>query len=169
MSDQWECQELSGVRVGLGFEGLETDSASELPEVQTASALGWEPAPEAGLWCFLPAIWPTGARAWLPDRRVRGATGSASNSGPARRSPWSAATYAGIEADRNELLAECGFPPRPFGRVWLLRPPPSWVSVDALLDDVLDRWRASGGEVLADRRFAEHTRVVVDEAFTHQD
>lgn len=86
-----------------------------------------------------------------------------------RRIPWSTATYADIESDYNRLLEECGFRPRPFGWLWLLRPPPRWISVDALLEQVVDTWQLAGGEVFADRRFAEHTRVVVAGAFAQSD
>lgn len=151
------------------FEGIDADSVSELPEVQAAVSLGWVPAHEAPLWCFLPAVWPAAARAWLPDRRVRHSTVSSSDGGPMRRIPWSTATYAEIEADYNQLLDVCGFTPRPFGRLWLLRPPPKWVSVDALLEQVVEEWQMAGGDVLADRKFAEHTRVVVQEAFTQRE
>ena len=169
MNDPWECDELSSVSVGSIFEGVETDSVADLPEVQAAASQGWEAAHEAPLWCFLPAIWPTAARAWVRDRRVRHATVSHAGDVAVRRIPWSTSTHAEIEADYNELLAECGFPPRPFGRVWLLRAPPRSASVEALLDRVTDTWRRAGGQVFADRRFAEHTRVVVAEAFGRGD
>jgi hypothetical protein len=169
MSDPWECDRLTMAELGSPLEGVEPDSVSDLPEVQVAASLGWEPAHEAPLWCFLPAIWPARARAWVPDRRIRHSHVNRAGDVVVRRIPWSTATQAAIEADYHGLLAACGFPPRPFGRLWLLRPPPQWSSVEALLERVVDTWRESGGEVFADRRFAEHTRVVVDGAFAHED
>ena len=165
----WEAEELGMVVRGPAYDAVDSDDVADLPEVRRARDLGWEPAPEAPLWCFLPVVWPTRACAWLPDRRIRHSTVAGSDGSPVRRVPWSTSTHAEIETDYNRLLEECGFPPRPFGRVWLLRPPQGWASVDALLGQVVDTWRLAGGEVYADRRFAEHARTVVARAFGSQD
>jgi hypothetical protein len=125
--------------------------------------MGYEPAPEAPLWCFLPAIWPDDARAWVRDIRIRHQTVSCDGE-PARRFPWSAADHAEVETDINDLLGECGLPPRPAGRVWLLRPPG-----DLTLDDVLGRLltaaQAAGDDVMASPAFVEHVDAELTRLF----
>lgn len=142
-----------------GWEPVESDEPDGLPEVAAAGALGWEPAHEAPLWCFLPAVWDHGSRAWVPDRRSRHAR-VVHDHGPPRAVPWSTWDYAEVEADANELLAACGLPPRPFGRLWLLRPPPGFDSMDEVLDHLSDHAVASGEEITVTPGFV---RVVADE------
>ncbi len=137
----------------------------DLPAVRAAHEQGFEPAPEAPLWTFLPAVWPRAARAWIPDTRARSMRVFC-NREPARTVPWSAADYFEMESDANELLAECGLPARPAGRVWLLKPPPGF----ATLDDALRRLRRSakdaGLPVMADRAFVEQVSRDLDGLFT---
>lgn len=142
-----------------GWEPVDSDDPSDLPEVAAARALGWELAHEAPLWCFLPAVWEHDARAWVRDLRVRHASGGRPGE-PIRRAPWSTWDYADIEADANTLLAECGLPPRPFGRLWLLRPPPRFGSMDEVLDHLSDHAVASGEQIMVTPGFV---RVVADE------
>ena len=46
----------------------------ELLEIQRLLSEGWELAPDAPVWVFLPAIWPRNERTWVPDRVSRTAT-----------------------------------------------------------------------------------------------
>ena len=138
---------------------VDSDDPADLPVVAAARSLGWEPAHEAPLYCFLPAVWDQGARAWVHDLRVRHEWGCRPGDDPRRR-PWSTWTYAEIEADVNALLAECGLPPRPFGRVWLLRPPPGFASMDEVLDHLSDHAVAAGEEIMVTPGFV---RVVAAE------
>jgi Family of unknown function (DUF5956) len=114
-----------------------------LPAVLAARADGWFLAPDAPLWSFLPAVWPTAARAWVPDRSVR--LVHMSRDGPDGRDdvvvPWSAWDHAEVERDVDALLRSAGVPARPFGRLWLLRPPPHVED----LDDAVDSLAAGAG------------------------
>lgn len=114
------------------FKGIDSDDPRDLPAVAEAITLGYEPATEAPMYCYLPAIWPVHARAWVRDNRVRHAT-SMNPDGTPFRLPWSTADYFEIEADYNGFLATCGVPPRPAGRVWLLKPPPGFADLDSAL------------------------------------
>ncbi len=142
-----------------GWEPVESDDATDLPAVAAARAHGWEPAHEAPLWCFLPAVWDHGARAWVRDLRVRHMR-IVCDGTPPRRVPWSAWDHADIEADANALLTSCGLPPRPLGRVWLLRPPPGFGSMGEALDHLGDHAVASGEEIMVTPGFV---RVAADE------
>jgi hypothetical protein len=119
--------------VGSPLEPIDGDDPRALPEVVAAIEAGWTPAPEAPLWCFLPAIWPQEDRAWVRDCRVRHLRAQCEGQ-PTRSLPWWAADHADIELDTNGLLSELGLPPRPSGRIWLLRLPRSAsLTVDQLL------------------------------------
>lgn len=146
------------------WEPVYSDSPEDVPAVQAARSLGYVPAHEAPLWCFIPAIWPAADRAWVHDRRVR-TMGRQCDDGPLERLPWSAAVYADIENDANTLLAELGLPARPAGRIWLLRPPASYDSVQAVLDDIWAGWQAGGGQPMATRAFVEYADRRLREIF----
>ncbi|QIG44165.1 hypothetical protein G5V58_16540 [Nocardioides anomalus] len=162
--DPWDGGEALSLSESHPGVGVVTDDVEELPEVREARARGWEPVSEAPLWCFLPAVWPRAHRAWTPDRRIRHSTYSSSD-GTTGRTPWSAWTYADVEASQNAILAECGFPPRPFGRLWFVRMAGPWPSVDGFLSDLLRDW-AVHHDVLADSELADFTRSRVRQAFS---
>ena len=121
------------------WDPVYSDQPEDVPEVAAARAARFFPADEAPLWCFIPAIWPVSERAWVRDCRVRHLNRSYAD-GRAERLPWTAAEYAEIEVDTNRSLADLGLPPRPAGRIWLLRPPPRHRSAQAVLDDVWAGW-----------------------------
>jgi hypothetical protein len=137
----------------LHDHGVDSDDPMMLPEVRAARRHGYEPAPEAPLWCFLPAVWPDDARAWVRDTRIRHATVSCSGEA-SRRVCWSTADYAEVEADIVALLAECGLPPRPAGRLWLLRPPPGFTCLQEVLVQLTEAATRAGEEVMASAGFA---------------
>ncbi|MBC7289886.1 MAG: hypothetical protein H5T83_00945 [Actinotalea sp.] len=112
-----------------------------LPSVLRARQDGWFLAPDAPLWCFLPAVWPTTARAWVPDRSVREVRLRIEGGGE-RRVPWSPWDVAEVEQDVAALLAACGLGPRPLGRLWLLRPPPVFADLEAALEWLVRRAEA---------------------------
>ena len=145
--------------------GVDTDDPADLPGSRAAAALGFEPAPEAPLFCFLPALWPAGARAWIRDVRIRHGQVS-SGEGSSDRVPWSTWDYVELEAETNRLLVTCGFDPRPPGRLWLLKPPPAFDSLDAALTHLSASASAAGLPILADRTFAEHVGREVARIFT---
>lgn len=41
-----------------------------------------------------------------------------------------------MERDTNEMLTDAGVPPRPFGRLWLLRPPPPFADLDGVVQAI---------------------------------
>ncbi|MGH3412056.1 MAG: DUF5956 family protein [Marmoricola sp.] len=142
-----------------------TDDVEMIPEVQAAWKLGWEPAPEAPLWCFLPAIWPRRSRTSVSDVRVRSGTSSCSGT-PNKRVPWSTATYADIEQSMNSLLAECGLPARPAGRIWLLRPPARSAPSANVLDRLLTSAKAADLAVIASAAFVERVADELEHLFS---
>ena len=138
-------------------EPVDSDGPNDFPEIQGARALGYFPAHEAPLWCFIPAIWPPEARAWIPDQRVRHMARTRGG-GPLERLPWSTADYAQHEEDTNALLAELGLPRRPAGRIWLLRAPAPYATPQGVLDDVWAGWQRSGGPAMATPEFVRYAQ-----------
>jgi len=135
-------------------EHVDSDDPNDLEVVRSAKAVGYEPAPEAPLYCFLPALWPNHDRAWVRDTRIRHALVSC-NGQPSRRVPWSTWDYVEMEADANALLADCGFDPRPAGRLWLLRPPGQFANLEAVLKHLADAANQAGLPVYANDSFAD--------------
>ncbi|WNI18146.1 DUF5956 family protein [Actinacidiphila sp. ITFR-21] len=113
-----------------------------LPEVRELAEFGWEPAPQAPLWVFLPYVWPEDDRVWVPDRSTRWAvetrTDAAGRITGVRCDPLSPDDLAVLESDANADLAAVGVPARPAGRVWLLRPPSGFDDLDAVLDHLCE-------------------------------
>lgn len=133
-------------------ETVLSDNPSAITSVRTARELGFEPLHESPMWTFLPAVWPVHARAWARDTRVRHMAVT-HGSGPTRQVPWATADYAEMEMSANLLLAECGIPPRPAGRIWLLRPPPSSPSLQDVLDELTDDADSAGLRLMASPEF----------------
>jgi hypothetical protein len=75
------------------------------------------------------------------------------NGEPARTLPWSTADYFEMESDANWLLAECGVAARPPGRLWLLRPPHGFSSLDATLSWLSASAKEAGLVIMANRPF----------------
>ena len=141
---------------GREWEPVASDDVDDLEEVAAARAQGWFPVSEAPLWCFIPAIWPAHARAWIRDRRIRHATRQR-GTGPVELLPWTAADHFEIEADYNSILRDYGVPPRPGGRIWVLRPPAGYDRLDDVLRDVWSSWLvANGGEGPPSPRLVEY-------------
>ena len=82
------------------------------------------------------------------------------NDEPAKRLPWTADVAAGVEQDANELLAVCGLLPRPPKRLWLLRPPPGYASLDDVLAQLSRVARRIGVHAMAS---PEMVALVADE------
>lgn len=141
---------------------VDTNCAAELPEIADAIAAGYEPAPEAPLWCFVPLLWPPSHRTWLRDRRVRRTLPPRDHKVGAL---WATADYAEIERSHNDLLEALGLPPRPAGRIWLLKPPTGHRSVEEFLAEMLREWRHHGGKVMASPEFLEYALEEIRHAF----
>jgi Family of unknown function (DUF5956) len=144
-------------------------SAEQLPEVRRLLADGWTLAPDAPMFAFLPAVWPADRRTWVPDRsaHVEQRSVVTATTGRVRAHhtvPVSPAARAEAEDDVDALLAEAGITGRPRGRLWLLKPPPGYASVDAVLDEVGRRAAAAGlgGELTA--AYVRLTTEVLDSA-----
>lgn len=133
--------------------------ADALPEVLAARAAGWFLAPDAPLWVFLPAVWPASSRAWIPDRSTRYAVVRCDDE-PPRREPWSTQDADEVEADMSDLLAQCGLSHRPAGRLWLLRPPAGFATLDDTLRQLIRRAEAAGAPIMACPQFV----AAVDDA-----
>ncbi|MFG2983197.1 DUF5956 family protein [Streptomyces sp. NPDC048258] len=128
-----------------GRSELEPD---RLPEIRELEALGWEPAPEELRWAFLPYVWPAAARTWIPDRSTHWAVetsldGHGHVTG-VECAPLPEADLRELDGETDTVLAALGLPPRPQGRLWLLRPVGPFSTVNEVLN-YLDATAASRG------------------------
>ncbi|MGW6201482.1 DUF5956 family protein [Kribbella sp. NPDC055110] len=139
---------------------------ADLPEVVELVDQGWSMAPEEPLWVFLPAVWPRTHRTWVVDRSTRWVEHSRDGI-VVERVPWSADLYAEVEADSNGLLAEAEVPPRPANRLWLLKPPSPDISVQAVLDRVLEPTVSPDSEIVpsCNPAFVSHAHRTVHGLF----
>lgn len=131
-----------------------------LPAVVAARTDGWCMAPDAPLWSFLPAVWPAAARAWVPDLSVR-LTRLQCDGGVDAIIPWSAWDHAETERDTDDMLVEAGIPARPFGRLWLLKPPPPFEDLDAAVDANTATAQADGVPLMCCTEVVTWTHAVV--------
>ena len=132
-----------------------TDDARTLSLAMAARDEGFEVAPQAPLWLFLPAVWPVEFRAWIRDNRVRHLR--TMTDGQWRDLPWGTADYFEVEANEQDVIRSYGLPPRPPGRVWLLRPPPAVGSLDQTLQRLSDAARSAGVVADVTAEFLDHT------------
>jgi hypothetical protein len=119
-----------------------------LPEVRELVELGWVLAPEAPMWVFLPFVWPPAGRTWVPDRSTRWEVDTVFD-GDGRVldvacRPVAAGERETLEDDAAADLELAGLPPRPRGRLWLLRPVGGFRDVDAVLDFLCARAEERG-------------------------
>ncbi|GAA2734273.1 hypothetical protein GCM10009867_14020 [Pedococcus aerophilus] len=146
-----------------GNEPVAADDARDLPHAMAARENGFEVAPDAPLWLFLPAVWPAAHRTWIRDNRVR--SQRAAVDGDVVDLPWSTADYLDMEAHELSVLRALGLPPRPAGRVWLLRPPPGCRDLDDTLRRVTDAAHAAGVPTELTREFVDHVVVTLRTLF----
>jgi len=52
--------------------------------------------------------------------------------GPVCRHPWTAGMHFDAERDANKMLVAAGLPPRPAGRLWVLRPAARFPDLDSV-------------------------------------
>lgn len=134
-------------------------ASSELPEVRELLAAGWQLAPEAPLFAFLPAVWPADHRTWVLDRGTWYSEEYV-DQGPAQIVPADPESIAMFHQDMAQLCAMCGVPPRPAGRIWLLRMPSgSTATLESVLTTIRRRAKAAGVPVSPSQEFA---RVAVE-------
>ncbi|MEO3781395.1 DUF5956 family protein [Micromonospora sp. B11E3] len=127
-------------------DGLEPE---QLPEVRELVAQGWQMAPDAPMIAFLPAVWPSELRTWVPDRAARYEQWYEQDPKTlkVRREQTVQASWESrveVENDLDALLADAGVTGRPRGRLWLLKPPPGWASVDDFLAELGRQADAAG-------------------------
>ena len=132
-----------------------TDDARALSLAVAAREEGFEVAPEAPLWLFLPAIWPVQSRAWIRDNRIRQLRTMIE--GNWVDLPWGTADYFEVEASEQEFIQALGLPPRPPGRVWLLRPPPGVGDLDQTLQLLSDSAKTARVKIDVSHGFFDHT------------
>lgn len=136
-----------------------------LPSVVAARTQGWHLAPDAPLWCFLPAVWPAQERGWVPDRSVR-VVRAVRDGVAGTENPWSAWDHAEVERDVNALLADAGVPARPPGRLWLLRPPPGMRDLDEAVDRLASGAESAGVPVMCCAALATWSAATTEGWFT---
>ena len=146
------------------WEPVDSDRPEDVPDVMAARSHGYTPASEAPLWCFVPAIWPSEARAWVRDSRARHLIRQC-DGGPPERLPWTTADYADHENDTNAFLAKLGLPARPAGRIWLLRAPEPYRAAQDVLNDIWVGWQAHGGPAMATAEFVQYAQSRLREIF----
>ncbi|WP_434742062.1 DUF5956 family protein [Micromonospora sp. SH-82] len=109
---------------------------------------GWELAPDAPMLAFLPAVWPADLRTWVPDRSTRHeqrwTTDPATGESRSFTAQSSTTLVEEVENDIDALLAEAGILDRPRGRIWLLKPPAGFASLEAFLQHVGHQVDAAG-------------------------
>ncbi|RNH92875.1 hypothetical protein EEZ25_33540 [Micromonospora aurantiaca] len=145
-------------------------TAEQLPEVRELTGLGWQLAPNAPGQVFLPAVWPRELRTWVPDRATRYEWWYEQDPKTHRvireqmvRSSWESRDE--VENDHDWSLARIGITDRPRGRLWLLKPPSGYDSVDAVLDEVRRRAEGQGIDAEMSEAFVQLTaRTVRGEA-----
>jgi hypothetical protein len=137
-------------------EGVQDIEPGQLPEVRVLSAEGWQLAPDAPVLAFLPAVWPPELRTWVPDRSTRHEQRFEQH--PVNLAIYSTATVSATpaareeaEADIDELLAAAGAPGRPRGRLWLLKPPQGYGSVELVVDELAGAPKPQASAVSAAR------------------
>ena len=138
--------------------------AHELPEVVGARDEGWFLAPDAPMWAFLPAVWPPEHRRWLEDRSIRWTRISCSGA-PSTTVPWSAWGYFEHERDTNDLLTASSVPPRPAGRLWLLRVPEVLRDLDSTMDSLAEGAVQAGIALTCSRDFVEFVEATIEDWF----
>ena len=132
-----------------------TDDARSLLLAVAAREDGFEAAPDAPLWLFLPAVWPVESRAWIRDNRIRRLRTMIE--GRWVDLPWGTADYFEVEASEQDVIRSFGLPPRPPGRVWLLRPPPAVSDLGQTLQLLTDSARSAGVATEVTLEFFDHT------------
>ena len=107
---------LLAVRTRQPWDDRRFPHPRELPEVAALERQGWYAFDDAPYHLCLPAVWPRAHR-WVRDRLPKVSFGNDTVE------PWSTADVARMAAHYGEVARECGLPPPPPGRLWLVRSP----------------------------------------------
>ncbi|MFI7075350.1 DUF5956 family protein [Micromonospora sediminicola] len=134
-------------------EDVDGSPPEQLPEVRELTGQGWQLAPDAPGYVFLPAVWPSELRTWVPDRATRYEQWYEQD--PKTHRVIGEQTVRCSGESRNETdndhdwsLERVGITGRPRRRLWLLKPPPGYASVDEVLNEV---WRRAQQQASARR------------------
>ncbi|GAB3231901.1 DUF5956 family protein [Micromonospora halotolerans] len=143
-------------------------TSEQLPEVRELTAQGWHLASDAPMLVFLPAVWPRKLRTWVPDRATRYEWWYEQEPKTRRvireqtvHSSWESRNE--VENDNDALLAETGVTGRPRGRLWLLKPPPGFDSVDDFLAELGRRADAAGIDGACSPQYVRFTTELLAE------
>jgi hypothetical protein len=134
--------------------------AEDLPEVAELVAAGWRVAEPSPMWSFLPAVWPTSLRCWVPDRLPRFSR-TTSHRDSTVIVPWTSDVAEDIRRHDVRVLARVGLPPPPPGRIWLLRSPWLSIGVAPVLSMIAVRSQERGGWAMLDRTLVESARELL--------
>lgn len=126
------------------WNGGDFARAEELPEVRALMAQGWRPLDDAPYTVALPAVWPPEHRCWVADRLPRVVLGEG------WAAPWSDEERDTVQRDLDGVVATCGLPPRPRGRIWLLRSPWPGIPLDDAIGAMGERARERGLPAMAE-------------------
>ncbi|MDV5142896.1 DUF5956 family protein [Streptomyces sp. SBC-4] len=142
--------DVSGIphRVASRRSGTSELEPDRLPEVRELAEMGWALAPEAPMWVFLPYVWPAEDRTWVPDRSTRWQIDTTLDAADRLLDvvchPLSPAEKDTQEEDAAADLALVGVPPRPPGRLWLLRPVGDLENLEVVLEHLCAAAEARG-------------------------
>lgn len=149
--------------LALRRSGRSEQEPDRLPEVRELEVLGWEPAPGETLWAFLPYVWPPAYRTWIPDRSTHWAVETRLDGHghvtDVEAAPLDDPDLRDLDREDEEVLRALGLPPRPPGRLWLLRPPGSLPTVGAVLDRLREAARERGVEATPSADFLALVRT----------
>lgn len=134
----------------------------ELPEVLEQARQGFLLLDDIYMWSFVPAIWPPEHRRCLEDHSTLYADTFCSD-GTRSRKPWTAGNYFDRENDINNYLAEAGLPPRPAGRLWVLKPPARFPDLDSVFKEFTRRIAAEGANFMLSAEVVDIVDRVVQE------
>jgi hypothetical protein len=143
--------------------------ATDLPEVRQLVADGWQLAPDAPLWAFLPAVWPREHRTWVADRSTYYVTETCETAAArsTRALPLSEDEQTDLDGDRSSLCAEAGVAGWRPGRLWLLRGPEA-VSVEDICARVVRAAEEKGVAVICSADFVAMTTSTVHAVFNDE-
>jgi hypothetical protein len=138
----------------------------QLPEVVALCAAGWELAPDAPVWAFVPAVWPREDRLWVADRWTLTVEHSV-NGVLVDVAPWTEQDYLEQDRDLDELCARSGVPSRPRDRLWLLRTPGTR-HVDDILEEVVREISKQGIIFVPSTSVTRVTQQVIERVWSDQ-
>ena len=134
----------------------------DLPEVRELLSAGWRVADRSPLWSFLPAVWPSALRCWVPDRLPYFSRSSPKDRpGSTVVIPWTPEVADDLRNHEAETLARIGLPPPPPGRIWLLRSPWPSVAVDVVRSLIHIRAAERGGGAMLDDVLVDSARELL--------